>query len=127
MPEVSTSELVSNYMSSFPRQWSSLLQASDFETARSEVAREAKSALESGGENAALDVISSANDKYGEILSRLASGKQTSLDSGILKSALSEMESPISRKRLTSDQKQAKEFVAKFEATSAYWQRENDS
>ena len=73
MPEVSTSELVSNYMSSFPRQWSSLLQASDFETARSEVAREAKSALESGGENAALDVISSANDKYGEILSRLAS------------------------------------------------------
>ena len=37
------------------------------------------------------------------------------------------MESPISRKRLTSDQKQAKEFVTKFEATSAYWQRENDS
>ena len=127
MPEVSTSELVSNYMNSFPRQWSSLLEASDFETARSEVSKEAKEVLGTSGENAALEVISSANDKYGEILSRLASSKQSNVESGILKSALSEMESPVTRKRLSSDQKEAKEFVSNFEATSTYWQRENDA
>lgn len=127
LPEVQTSRLVQNYLDTFPRQWSSLLNASDFVSARSEVAALAKTALQTQGEDAALRVISSANDKYGEILSRLASAKQSSVASSVLKSSLSEMESPTTRKRLTADQKAAKEFVEKFEATSTYWQRENDS
>ena len=121
---VTASDLQQRFEASFPEQWKSLLSADDFAYARNKVVSEAK-ALQND-KSAYINYMENVNDKYAEHLTDRAVNSRSSFSAaGVLSAAVSEIESPTTKKRLSAQEKRVKEFVSKFESTSNYWQRHN--
>ncbi|MAU14017.1 MAG: hypothetical protein CMH46_00570 [Muricauda sp.] len=118
------SQLQNRFSQSFPEQWKSLLSADDFDYARDRVVAEAQNLQ--GDSAAYLNYIQNVNDKYAEHLTDRAVASRSSFrDDGMLAAAVREIEAPTTKKRLNAQEKRVKDFVAKFDATSTYWQRQN--
>ncbi|MAD25160.1 MAG: hypothetical protein CMO44_13405 [Verrucomicrobiales bacterium] len=121
---VTASDLQQRFEASFPEQWKSLLSADDFAYARNKVVSEAK-ALQND-KSAYINYMENVNDKYAEHLTDRAVNSRSSFSAaGVMSAAVSEIESPSTKKRLSAQEKRVKEFVSKFESTSNYWQRHN--
>ena len=121
---ITANELHQRFSQSFPEQWKSLLTADDFAYARNKVVAEAK-ALQSDP-NRYAKFIDSVNDKYAEHLTdRAVASRSSFAEDGMLQAAVNEIESPTTKKRLNAQEKRIKDFVAKFESTSTYWQRQD--
>ena len=121
---ITANELHQRFSQSFPEQWKSLLTAEDFAYARNKVVAEAKT-LQSDP-NRYAKFIDSVNDKYAEHLTdRAVASRSSFAQDGMLQAAVNEIESPTTKKRLSAQEKRVKDFVAKFESTSTYWQRQD--
>ena len=121
---VTASDLQQRFEASFPEQWKSLLSADDFAYARNKVVSEAQALQDN--KHAYINYMENVNDKYAEHLTDRAVNSRSSFsENGIMSAAVSEIESPTTKKRLSAQEKRVKEFVSKFESTSNYWQRHN--
>ena len=121
---VTASDLQQRFEASFPEQWKSLLSADDFAYARNKVVSEAQALQDN--KHAYINYMENVNDKYAEHLTDRAVNRRSSFsENGIMNAAVSEIESPTTKKRLSAQEKRVKEFVSKFESTSNYWQRHN--